>query len=39
MENAIRVKGSEDNADMPEAPKAIDTPTIIRPPYSRYYGN
>ena len=39
LKDIIRTKGSEDNANILKAFKAIDIYTITQPPYSRYYSN
>jgi hypothetical protein len=33
------IKGSKDNINILKAPKVIDTPIIVWPPYSKYHDN
>ena len=39
LENAIRIKGSKDNANILKTFKVIDTPIITQLPYSKYCSN
>jgi hypothetical protein len=39
LEDTIRIKGSEDNANILKAFKAINTPIITQLPYSKYRSN